>query len=284
MGRKTGLFLLFLVCSSFLISFVSADITGTPNSEIGQKAVALIEEAVNTINPLAKYLLGETTATAQFSAGELLFAKILFFIIILSLLYFVVNSISLFNNSSSAVWVISIGVSILSVRFLGNTLVPAILIPYSALGTALIAGLPFVIYFIAVEIGMKGQPRLVRNIAWIFFIVLFLGLWWVRGFELKNQASWIYPATIILAFVMMKLDGTWQHMLNVMEQERVEESRKDSAIKRLRLELADIKRIYDSDIINYQGIYRGGGIGKPHGSIAYNADREFLNRQIVAIR
>jgi hypothetical protein len=231
MNKKVGLFLVALILSSFLIGFVSAAIGDAPTG-LGQKTVSAIEQIVNTINPLAKYLLGETAATATITAGELLFAKILFFLIILGVIYLALGTVDFFNYQAWVLWVVSIGASILATRFLGNTIVPAILIPYSALGFFISAGIPFFLAFVVITRGMAGDAhRLARKISWIFFAVIFIGLWIVRGSD--NQAAWVYVVTAIAALIMMAMDGTLQSLFNQMALDKATAMRRGPALQNL---------------------------------------------------
>ena len=228
--KKAGLILVALVLSTLLVGLVSAQITGTPGTKIGQGFVKFIEETVNTINPIAKYLLGDTQATATFSAGTLLFAKILFFLLILSVIYLSLSTVDFFNYKAWALWVVAIGAAILATRFLGNLIVPAVLIPYSALGMFISAGIPFFLAFIVIERGMAGPANAyLRKVAWIFFAVIFLGLWITRG--TGNKAAYIYPITALICFIMMILDGTIQGFFNNMAFAKASAMRRGPALQ-----------------------------------------------------
>ena len=50
-----------------------------------------------------------------------------------------------------------------------------------------------------------------RKISWIFFIVIFIGLWYTRaGDSRANDFAYIYLVTVGLAFLVLMFDGTIQ--------------------------------------------------------------------------
>ena len=71
MNRKKSGLLISLLIGIFLLSFVSAA------SNWGDNVVDFVDEVVETINPIARYVIGDTTAVGGLGSGELLFAKVL---------------------------------------------------------------------------------------------------------------------------------------------------------------------------------------------------------------
>ena len=59
-----------------------------------------------------------------------------------------------------------------------------------------------------VSIGMKNARPGVRRVAWIFFAVVFIGLWIYSPDLADNSSKNIYLATVVAAIIMLKLDGT----------------------------------------------------------------------------
>jgi len=217
--------IIFGVLFVSMIGFASA-------ATMGERLTSLIDEVTKVIEPIAKNLLGETAAGAGFTAGELLFAKVLFLLIVMSVIYLALSQVDFFNYSRWTLWIITLGAAILSVRFLGNTIVPAILIPYSALGIFLAAGIPFVIAFFVIERAMSGPAnKTIRRVAWIFFAVIFLGLWIARGSE--SDAALIYPATAIISLIMMSMDGTIQNFFNSMTFDKASSMQRGPALQAL---------------------------------------------------
>ncbi|MEM4259587.1 MAG: hypothetical protein QXS38_02410, partial [Candidatus Pacearchaeota archaeon] len=223
-----------------MTGFVSAQ------ANLGEQIVNFVNEVVKTIEPLAKYIVGESVETAQYSAGTLLFAKILFLVLIFSLIYLALTNIDFFNYNKLILWIICIAASILSTRFLGNDIVPAILIPYNTLGVFLTAGIPLILAFFVIERGMAGSGnKLIRRVAWIFFAVIFIGLW----FSYSSSATatkwvWIYPATAAIALIMMWMDGTIQGFFNQMALQKASAMGSGTAIIQIEKLIADIREQY----------------------------------------
>lgn len=218
MKKSVAMIALFVLGMILVSSLVSAD----PVNNFAK----LIDDFVKGVEPIAKYILGATEATSTYTAGELLFAKVLFLLIVLAIIYFALEQIDAISNNTWILWIISVAASILAVRYLGNALVPTIILPYSVLGVAISAGLPFVIYSIVVTKGLSGPGyKTVRRIAWILFGVVFLVLWATRADDLQ-EGAWIYLLTALGALIMIILDGTLQRFL---VQIRIEKSGKTSA-------------------------------------------------------
>ena len=212
--KRSGLFIIGLVLSIFLISVVSAQ------SNFATSANNVIEGFVDAIEPFAKYVLGSSAGIGDFSAGEILFAKILFFMILLGVIWTALEKVDFFSETAWMHWIVSIGVSILAIRFLGNSLVPMLILPYSVLGVAIAAGFPFVVYFIIVEMGMVGNKnKTFRKIAWGFFAVIFVVLWSLRN-ESLGDAGWIYILTALISLLMLAMDGTIQRIFAKMKLEK----------------------------------------------------------------
>lgn len=217
---------------AFIATTLMLSMIGLASAQsFGDQVVRFVDGTVKAIEPIAKYLLGDSVGTATFSAGELLFAKVLFLLLVFSIIFLALSNIDFFSYRTWALWIISAGAAVLSTRFLGNDIVPAILIPYSALGFLIAAGLPLVIAFFVIERGIAGPGReTARRVAWIFFAVIFIGLWVARGFNAGNSAAWVYPITAAIALVMMWMDGTIQGFFNTMTFEKASAMRRGPAL------------------------------------------------------
>ena len=204
-----------------------------------------VDGVVGFMNPLSSKLLVDTTS------GEELFAKVLFFIIVLSLVWMALNRIPFFSPESGqqlwVIWVVSIAVALLAIRFLGNSeWIQTVILPYSALGVVLAAGFPFVIYFVLIEVMLAGPGyKTIRKIGWVFFGVVFIGLFVSRG-DALGQARNIYFVTAVLAFLVAIFDGTFQSMLHDMSMDRLIGNTKANQIDVLNREL----RLANDDFAN----------------------------------
>lgn len=163
-----------------------------------------------TLKPVLQYLLGwdvKGDATNTYQFDDFFSMALLIFLIVFSVVFVVVKSVPFFNDAehSWTVWLITIAVSLLSVRFLTADWLVTILLPYSTLGIAITAGLPFVLYFFLVQ---KFQSDTMKRIAWIFFGIIFLYLWYdrtqtVSTIALPNGGYYgIYGWTALAALIM----------------------------------------------------------------------------------
>ncbi|MBD3252433.1 hypothetical protein GF386_01750 [Candidatus Pacearchaeota archaeon] len=245
MSKKSRVFfvlLIVLISGVSLVEFVSAQSGG---SMIGTQIVSAINGFVESVKPLLINVLGET------GDGTMLFAKFLFFLILLSIIYSALNQadIDFFQDHEWVVWVLSVGVAILGVRYLSGGMIYAILLPYTTLGIAISAGLPFILWFFIINLMLfkKRSQKPFRIAAWIFFAVVFSGLWLTRTYDpttsynlAGTRAGWIYPVTAILALLMIFLDGTISRWRSRAQSSRATGMANERIINRLESQRADV--------------------------------------------
>jgi len=207
--RKINI-LIFLVGLILAVNFVPV----VQASGLSADVNTLIDGVVDIVEPLTEKVLGETPD------AEWLFAKFLFLVIVFAVVWAALSQISFFSENELVLWVIGIAVSVLSVRWiLSEEMIQTILLPYTTLGIVISAGLPFIIFAIIVTVGLKGAAPVARRLAWVFFGVVFIGLWLSRLDEL-GRAGYTYLIMGIASFIMIKMDGTLQRWQRVMEVEK----------------------------------------------------------------
>jgi hypothetical protein len=157
--------------------------------------------------------------SANITPESMLFARLILLIILFALIWAVLSNISLFNKSKIVLFIISAAVGILSVRSFTVEMLATVLIPYTTFGFVVTASIPFLIFFFLVNVGLKSSPPSVRRVAWIFFAVIFLGLWITTGKEAGSYRH-IYLVTVIASLIMMKLDGTIRRFFNQIKVEK----------------------------------------------------------------
>jgi hypothetical protein len=187
-GNLLGIFFLILVISIGLVAAQTQNET--------------VEQFKNIITPFLQLLFGGT---------DYVFEELLFALIIIAFVYMALSKIDAINEITWALWIITISVAILAVRFIATeSLVQAILFPQGVLGVALLVGIPFVIYFWFVEFGLEGpRSRVLRKIAWVIWAVVYIFLWIKQFYAPTHQdADWIAnlfpianPSTANLAYV-----------------------------------------------------------------------------------
>lgn len=133
----------------------------------------------------------------------LLFEKFLIFIILIAIVYFAISRFPAFEEKKGVIRIISIVVPLLGVRFLDAAWLNTILIQYQVLGIALAGILPFLIYLLFLH-NVSDSP-IIRKIGWIFFIVIYFGLWSTSESGVYGQ---VYVWTMLIALVFLLLDGT----------------------------------------------------------------------------
>lgn len=211
------------------------------------------KDVINGLDNFATELLAPLVGTILGGGTEFWVARLLFFLIVLGIVWVALSRIGFFVEYTWVLVVVSAAVSILSVRYIiDDNLIDTIILPYSVLGVVLTAGIPFVLYFFVVNIGMKDQPSAIRKVAWIFFAVVFIFLWFSRYDTLADKSpysGWIYPVTAILAFVMIFLDGTWRRFWVRAELERSSMSTANEAELELKRRIATIQKDITDGII-----------------------------------
>src|SRR3989344_1268153 len=156
--KKVGLIFVSFVFAVFLLSFASADAAQNVQNAINQISNIVIS-ILGALKPLATLLFGAENLDLDVAAKTTMFtvANIMIFIIVFVIVYLTLDNVEFFSDHGWAVNLLSIAVSILSVRFLTSEIINAIIFPYQALGIALSAGFPFVLYFMFVEFKMKNS-------------------------------------------------------------------------------------------------------------------------------
>ncbi len=220
-------FLFLLIAFSFAFAG-NTNITGQVAFLEGVQNVA--NDIVEIVTPVFQALFG---GGADLYANKgILFTQILFFIIVFGIILLSLKKVDFFSDNPLVLNIIALAVSLLAVRGISSTeLIETILLPSEALGIALLAGIPFVIYFIVINVGFKTQPSILRRVAWIFFAIIFIGLWSSKTSELvDNKLYNIYLFTGIAAVVMAWIDGTIKKFFLKVERDKLKDVNKTEAM------------------------------------------------------
>lgn len=227
-----GKIIVYIIFALFLASFAVAGDTIGQSIGSGVKNVLSIIE--NTLGPIFVAILGGTET--------MLFERILILAILMSIVYLVASNTSALGGDTEdnkyVIWTVTITVSVLATRFLADTkLLKTIILPYSVLGVTLSSIIPFILFWFFIE---KFENSIVRKIGWIFFTVIFIGLWAARSEELGGLA-WIYLITAILSFFFLLFDGTIRDLMVKAERRAWELQTKESHLAKLREELRKLR-------------------------------------------
>lgn len=183
---------------SLSIIFFSSLVTAGPVEGLEQLANGLKEVIMVLIQ-----FISDTIFDIN-SFDELLFAKILLFSIILLVVYTVIKENAIFGGTKNKPiqWIISSAIAILSIRYLSDDFIQAILLQYGTLAVGITVFLPLMIYFFFIH--QSGIGPFGRRVGWIVFAASFFALWSLRD-DLGN-ANWIYWIAILFVVISIFFD------------------------------------------------------------------------------
>ena len=207
-------------------------------------SAAPVDDLLNVFNSIKDFFSPILQTVLGFnSGGDIFFASLLIGIIIFAVVWVALDRIDFFSTHRWVLWTISIVVAVISIRSFGGDsgIIQAIILPYSTFGIAISAGLPFLIYFFFIEMGFQeAKYRFFRKAAWIFFAVIFIGLWFTRYGEVKSTLWWIYPLTALAALILAWQDGTIQKMMFKNKLRKIHTESYQKRIDHLMAQLRDV--------------------------------------------
>lgn len=180
---------------TFLLIVFLLDLSSAQYFDIRYQVRDVIDTAVDVFEPVLQVIFGGYDYT-----GFLLFEKLLFFIIITSIVYVALDRVSVFNSQPTIVKLISGIIGILSVRFLTVELTETLIFQYKWLGFILIGLLPFAVFFMFLENFGKGSG-LFKRLGWASFALVYYGLWNTNNYvDYSNVYFWVMIAAIVMVF------------------------------------------------------------------------------------
>lgn len=198
--KRYAVTILALLFSSFLINLVSAySFYYNPRQGMND----LINIVVDFSEPLLQALLGGGTWD-----GYLLFEKLVLFILIAAVVYVSIEKTSIFEHSKPALWIVTLAIPLLGVRWMNFEWLNYILLQYALVSVVLTVILPFIIYLYFIH--KVSHSSAFRRIAWIFYILVYLGLWSTSPAGLIETA---YLWSIFLAVAFMLFDSIIHKMM-----------------------------------------------------------------------
>lgn len=235
MKFKRGFFVFVLIV--FGISFFSGVVSAYSGPIEGLKDISY--EVYEIIRPLLELAVGKDMGGQDLDA-DTFFAKILFLFIIFSFVYVVLKKVNFFSENTWALWIVSVAFSVLTIRWMGGSeIIKGILLPYNTFGIAVSAGLPFLLFFFIVN----DYPTSIRKVSWLFFSVIFIGLWFTRyGDGELGVGIWAYPITALAGGIMFLMDGTIHKIklkINEEKHKDISNSKKRIKIRQTRQDLED---------------------------------------------
>jgi len=206
-----------LISAILMVSIIG--LASAQTSAFVQNINNVVGQVIELLNPVLKVIVGDYKAIGSFTSEDIFIVKLLLAILLFTLVYSVLSMSDVdFLQSVWVLWVISISVAILGVRFLPSASIVTILVPQATFGFVVSAIIPFILFAIFVERSISSQTA--RRVAWIFFGVVFL-CFAAAMQDTAPDKIWIYYATAAISFVMMIFDGTIQKGLTRWTHEKV---------------------------------------------------------------
>ena len=230
--KKFGVIvLLSIMLLSLAPVFVSAQ-GATTGAGFGASIQNFIDELALGATPIAKLFVGEVSATdlGGLSAGEALFAKVLVFFIVLTIVSLAVRTVPRVGDSRGISFIISLLITMLGVRYItSGALLNAVWLPSGTLAVVLATFLPFIIFFFF----MQGfESTIVRKVGWIAFVVIFFGLAYMRWDVFATTGSnkfnlaWMYVIIAGLSLIALVFDRSIHAMMAIQGLMRVKDDQK----------------------------------------------------------
>ncbi len=197
MNKKSLIILLSV--SVFVLGFVSAQNYGSFSQEI-------INFYIEFFQPILQALFGGFGWS-----GLYLFERLLLFLIVVSLVFLSLSRVPAFDDQKAVKWVITISVSLLSIRYINYEWLNGILIQYQVLAIVLTSILPLILFFFFVSNILAEYP-LLRKIFWLFFIGIYVGLW--NNSSIVSQKD-IFFWTMVTSILIMFFDNKINQYLEI---------------------------------------------------------------------
>jgi hypothetical protein len=153
------------------------------------------------------------------SFDEFLFAKLIILLIIFFVVYTILRRNDMFGRDKRIAIIITSAISILSVRYLPNEFVQAILLQYNVFAVAVTTFIPIIIFFFFLH--QSGFRSFGRKSGWALYGVALISLAGFR-YEDLGQAQYIYYAAIVVIIVAYIFDRAIHTKFNLagLKEER----------------------------------------------------------------
>lgn len=205
-----------------------------------------IEQGMDTIteilSPLFEIIIGD------YSSSEFFFSKVLLFILLLIVIIKILEKTPLGENNKKVNIIISILVSIISIRFINeNSFFESIFIQYGVLGIAITTIIPLVIFFFFVhntKVGTYG-----RKMFWLIYIITLMAIWISKSSELSEVSNWIYGLTILTAGILLFFDKDIHSYFGLTHLRKFQKENTKETILRAKERIVKINERFDKGII-----------------------------------
>lgn len=196
--------------SGFLIKLVSAD-ASVPSMGIVALLTSFVDGIVEFFRPYLGSLLF-STPPGDLVGNDLFIAKVLVLIVVMAVIYIVLNKSmsSFFSEKTWLLWVVSFVMGVLGTRYIDQNLIDIIILP----ATTFAVTIPVIAFFFVFFVFIKDWPSsFARRSAWIFILLVFLAIYATYSPKMAAAGApaavtFVYPAAMLLCFLMALFDGT----------------------------------------------------------------------------
>lgn len=220
-------------------------------------AIGWILSIFDTVLNVVSYILFSSSFD-----GELIYTKMLLFFIVLLVLYIFVVKKEIISDSDGVNWLILLCVSILSVRFLPDSLIKGITIPYGALAASIMVFLPLMLFFLIIH-NIKSIGHFGRRFAWVIYGAFFIVLWtsesFPSGFDSGSNAGSIgfstlgafgpadvvYTVGLIFILISLLFDGAIHSYFGLGEYRGFKSAHRERLLAQLNLSLGERHKEYE---------------------------------------
>ncbi|MGV8151715.1 MAG: hypothetical protein ACP5OG_01415 [Candidatus Nanoarchaeia archaeon] len=186
-----GLFMFVISSIAINVSLISA-----------QSVEYFIDRIIYGAEPLLQLLLGDNVY------GELLFMKLVFFLLLLALVNVALSRVPMFKDNYKISSIIAFIVALVSTRYWSESVVNFVWVQYGVIGIFISSFLPFIIFFYFIE----GLGSFLRKTGWIvygsIFFVLAIYSWddlsW--GYEWYQNWAMVYVVIVLLSLICVIFD------------------------------------------------------------------------------
>jgi len=227
--------ILFLGLASLIIPLISAQ---NFYVDLRYGADQVIRGFQDILGPIFAALIGVSEFDQYF------FARVLLLIVVYIVCSITLSKTSIFKERTGVIVIISAVVAILGARYIAEfKFIEAILLPYGTITIAITTLFPFLLYFYFVHNSISSGAG--RRIAWIFFAVIFLGLWWTRRADtsLDPNLRWIYNIAIIAVVVTVIFDKKIHEYFGIMEAQQARNTQLDYMIAQTEADIAKLSQV-----------------------------------------
>lgn len=203
------------------VPFASAVWYGT----LGTAAEQFLFSLQEFLGPLFEALLN----TSQFD--EFFFYKLLLFFLMIFVVYLALKNVPIFKDNTKIARFVSIIIALIAARYLTEVeLIETILISYGTLAVALTTLLPFLVYFFFVHNAVKSGVG--RRVAWIFYMLVLLGLWINRYDVIGDVGNFIYFGVFVASILLLVFDKKIREYFVLAEMQKTHNDIRDEHISR----------------------------------------------------